>query len=132
MIELAQAHAIPEIAVPIDCADAALMRQVREAGLDFGCFAAHTAAQIDRALALGIKVFTTDRPSLAIARRALHRGRRHDRHHAQRHPQELCRWRPGAARRVDGHPRRRIRGDRRPLGLRQVHASAHDRRAGDL
>ncbi|MBN7786722.1 hypothetical protein JYP51_17475 [Ponticoccus gilvus] len=74
VIELAQAHAIPEIAVPIDCADAALMRQIHEAGLDFGCFAAHTAAQIDRALALGVKVFTTDRPSLAIARRALHRG----------------------------------------------------------
>ncbi|TCS51602.1 glycerophosphoryl diester phosphodiesterase [Primorskyibacter sedentarius] len=70
VIELALAHGIPEISVQIDYADGALMARVREAGLAFGCFGAHTAAQIDKALALGVKVFTSDRPSLALARRA--------------------------------------------------------------
>lgn len=70
VIAIARARAIPEIGVHIDHADAALMAQVRGAGLDFGCWAAHTAAQIGRALDLGVKVFTTDRPTLAIALRA--------------------------------------------------------------
>ncbi|ATN37037.1 glycerophosphodiester phosphodiesterase (plasmid) [Rhizobium sp. ACO-34A] len=67
VIELARAHRIPEIGVHIDTADAALMAEIRAAGLDFGCWAAHTAPQIEKALSLGVKVFTTDRPSLAIA-----------------------------------------------------------------
>lgn len=70
VIEIALAHDIPEISVLIDHADAALMAQVQAAGLAFGCFGAHTTAQMDKALALGVKVFTTDRPSLALARRA--------------------------------------------------------------
>ncbi|MBN2630334.1 MAG: glycerophosphodiester phosphodiesterase [Rhodobacteraceae bacterium] len=70
MLELAQAYEVPEIGVHVDTADAALRAQVQDAGLDFGVWAAHTADQIDAALDLGVKVFTTDRPSLAIARRA--------------------------------------------------------------
>jgi glycerophosphoryl diester phosphodiesterase len=50
------------------------MQAVRSAGLDFGCWAAHDADQIGKALALGVKVFTTDRPSLAIAIRNHHLG----------------------------------------------------------
>ncbi len=69
VIEMARAHGIPEISVLIDCADAELQGRARDAGLAFGCFGAHTAPQIDQALELGVKVFTTDRPSLAIARR---------------------------------------------------------------
>jgi glycerophosphoryl diester phosphodiesterase len=69
VIEVARMHHIPEIGVHVDTADAALMERVREAGLDFGCWAAHTALQIEKALALGVKVFTTDRPSLAIGLR---------------------------------------------------------------
>ncbi|WP_417308327.1 glycerophosphodiester phosphodiesterase family protein [Devosia sp.] len=72
MIELARAHAIPEIGVNIDTASHDLQAGVTDAGLDFGCWAAHTTPQIDKALALGVKVFTTDRPSLAIARRTAH------------------------------------------------------------
>jgi len=37
------------------------------AGLAFGCWAAHTRPQIEKAFELGVKVFTTDRPTLAIA-----------------------------------------------------------------
>lgn len=67
VIELCKSHGIPEIGVHVDTADAALMAQVQDAGLDFGCWAAHTATQIEKVLTLGVKVFTTDRPTLAIA-----------------------------------------------------------------
>jgi len=66
VIELARAHRIKEIGVHIDTADAALQRSVVASGLDFGCWAAHSAFQIDKALSLGVKVFTTDRPTVAI------------------------------------------------------------------
>lgn len=74
VIETAISHGIPEIGVHIDTADADLMAKVQAAGLDFGCWAAHSRAQITKALELGVKVFTTDRPTLAIAVRAKHRG----------------------------------------------------------
>jgi glycerophosphoryl diester phosphodiesterase len=74
VIELARAHRVPEIGVHVDTAEAALMSQVLDAGLDFGCWAAHSAVQIDKALSLGVKVFTTDRPGLAIARRSARSG----------------------------------------------------------
>lgn len=67
--QIARARAIPEIGVNIDHADADLMAQVQAAGLEFGCWAAHSSAQIGKALDLGVKVFTTDRPTLAIALR---------------------------------------------------------------
>jgi glycerophosphoryl diester phosphodiesterase len=67
LIEVARSHGIPEIGVHIDHATAPLMAAVQAAGLDFGCWAAHSTEQIEKALALGVKVFTTDRPSLAIA-----------------------------------------------------------------
>ena len=73
VIETAIAHKIPEIGVHIDTADAALMAKVQAAGLDFGCWAAHSRSQITKALDLGVKVFTTDRPTLAIAIRTQHR-----------------------------------------------------------
>lgn len=66
VIETALAHNIPEIGVHVEMADADLMAMVQAAGLDFGCWAAHTTPQIEKVLALGVKVFTTDRPSLAI------------------------------------------------------------------
>ncbi|QFY63206.1 glycerophosphodiester phosphodiesterase (plasmid) [Rhizobium grahamii] len=72
VIHLAQSHAIPEIGVHVDTADVELARMVNEAGIDFGCWGAHNATQIKSALTLGAKVFTTDRPSLAIALRELH------------------------------------------------------------
>ncbi|MAC79975.1 MAG: glycerophosphodiester phosphodiesterase [Rhodobacteraceae bacterium] len=69
VIEMAKAHGLTEIGVNVDLADAAMMDRAQAAGLEFGCWAAHTRAQIDKALALGVKVFTTDRPTLAISLR---------------------------------------------------------------
>lgn len=74
VIKTAIDHGIPEIGVHIDTADQELMTNVQSAGLQFGCWAAHTRAQISKALELGVKVFTTDRPTLAIALRAERRG----------------------------------------------------------
>lgn len=69
VIEVAQAHGIPEIGLNIDRADTQVMAQIEQAGIEFGCWAAHDAAQITKALQLKVKVFTTDRPNLAIALR---------------------------------------------------------------
>ena len=52
-----------------------------------------------------------------------------DRSQAERRREGLRRYQ-GPARHQAGHPEPRVRGLRRPLGLRQVHAAAHDRRAG--
>ena len=53
-----------------------VMAAAQAAGLAFGCWAAHSAEQIEKALNLRVKVFTTDRPSLAIAIRNRMRQRR--------------------------------------------------------
>ncbi|MBR0554304.1 glycerophosphodiester phosphodiesterase [Ciceribacter sp. L1K23] len=74
VVETALAHDIPEISVHVDTATLSLKQTVNDAGLAFGCWAAHTAQQIEKAFALGVKVFTTDRPSLAIAIRDQQRG----------------------------------------------------------
>ncbi|TPW28256.1 glycerophosphodiester phosphodiesterase [Martelella alba] len=66
VIDIARLRGIGEIGVHIDSADATLQRMTEENGLAFGCWAAHTRQQIDKALDLGVKVFTTDRPTLAI------------------------------------------------------------------
>jgi glycerophosphoryl diester phosphodiesterase len=73
VIETALTHGIPEIGVHIDTADSALMEKIKAAGIDFGCWAAHNRSQIAKALDLAVKVFTTDRPTLAIAIRADYR-----------------------------------------------------------
>ncbi|KFL32605.1 glycerophosphodiester phosphodiesterase [Devosia riboflavina] len=75
LFEIVRARSISEIGVHIDEADAELMAAANDAGIAFGCWAAHTAEQIEKALGLGIKVFTTDRPSLAIALRDNRAGR---------------------------------------------------------
>lgn len=66
VIELSKQHGIPEVGLNVDHIDEATMRQFTDAGLDFGCWAAHSEAQILKALSLQVKVFTTDRPHLAI------------------------------------------------------------------
>jgi glycerophosphoryl diester phosphodiesterase len=66
VVEICKLHGIPEIGVHIDTADNELMQFAADEGLDFGCWAAHTRGQIQKALELRAKVFTTDRPSLAI------------------------------------------------------------------
>ncbi|EIM28366.1 glycerophosphodiester phosphodiesterase family protein [Microvirga lotononidis] len=79
VVELARSHAIPEVGVHIDCADTDLKTAVQAGGLEFGCWAAHSAEQIEKALNLRVKVFTTDRPSLAIAlRNRMDKGGNHE------------------------------------------------------
>nr|WP_272212533.1 glycerophosphodiester phosphodiesterase family protein [Marinicella sp. W31]MDC2878445.1 glycerophosphodiester phosphodiesterase family protein [Marinicella sp. W31] len=66
VVEVAHLRGIGEIAVNIDMADAKLKNMAADAGLAFGAWAAHTTVQITKAFALDLKVFTTDRPRLAI------------------------------------------------------------------
>ena len=72
VIALARARAIAEIGVHIDDADHALKSAVEGADLVFGCWAAHSVHQMQKALALDVHVFTTDRPSLATTVRDDH------------------------------------------------------------
>lgn len=74
VIELALSRGVPELGLHIDDADAGLMRAVQDQGLAFGCWAAHRPDQIGKAFDLGVKVFTTDRPSLAVQLRAARQG----------------------------------------------------------
>lgn len=73
VIKVAEAHGIREVGIHVDTADEELKALFVSAGIEFGCWAAHTAEQIEKALNLGVKVFTTDRPTLAIAIRNSHR-----------------------------------------------------------
>ncbi|WP_193336241.1 glycerophosphodiester phosphodiesterase family protein [Devosia beringensis] len=66
VIELAQARSIGEIGLHVDDADRTVKTALEQAGLIFGCWAAHSVEQMEKALALEAHVFTTDRPSLAI------------------------------------------------------------------
>lgn len=67
VIDIARLRGIAEIGVNIDTTSATLKAMVEEAGLAFGCWAAHTSPQIKKAFDLGVKVITTDRPSLALS-----------------------------------------------------------------
>lgn len=67
VIALCKERGIGEISVNIDDADLTLKRALENNGLGFGCWAAHSVDQMQKALSLGATIFTTDRPSLAIA-----------------------------------------------------------------
>lgn len=69
VIDVVRAHSIPEVGLHIHDADQAVKSRFIDADLEFGCWAAHNAPEIEKALDLNVKVFTTDRPSLAIAMR---------------------------------------------------------------
>ncbi|WP_319412117.1 glycerophosphodiester phosphodiesterase family protein [uncultured Cohaesibacter sp.] len=69
VLETAKSREIPEIGVHIDKATPELMAMAQDAGIEFGCWAAHSIPQIRKAIEMGVKVFTSDRPSLAIALR---------------------------------------------------------------
>lgn len=75
ILELCKSHQITEIAVQAGVASADLMAEITAGGVEFGVYGAHDAKTIDHVLALGVKVFTTDRPHLAIARREAFRGK---------------------------------------------------------
>ncbi|ARO13946.1 glycerophosphoryl diester phosphodiesterase [Ketogulonicigenium robustum] len=67
LLKVAKDHGLPEIGLHIDAVTADIAARTQDAGLAIGAWAAHTPTQITKALDLGLKVFTTDRPSLAIA-----------------------------------------------------------------
>lgn len=66
VIDLAK---ITEVALPIGALDQALLDGGRRHGLSISAFGCHREHQIEAALALRLPVFTTDRPSLALALR---------------------------------------------------------------
>ncbi|MCO5732400.1 glycerophosphodiester phosphodiesterase family protein [Rhizobium sp. SSA_523] len=66
VVEVARSHAIAEIGLHVDTLDEATAAAICAADIELGCWAAHTSPQIRKALAFGVKVFTTDRPTLAI------------------------------------------------------------------
>lgn len=57
---------VREFALPVGDLDADLVAQAQARGLTPSAFATHTEAQIRKAFDLGLPVFTTDRPTLAV------------------------------------------------------------------
>lgn len=66
LFEIARSHGLTELAFNADMANADLKARVIEASFEFGCWGAHKAELIEKMFVLGVKVFTSDRPSLAI------------------------------------------------------------------
>ena len=70
VIGLARAHGVPMLGLRGNRLDAATVTRVREAGLGIGGWACNDASLMARMFDLGVDVFTTDRPDLALACRA--------------------------------------------------------------
>ncbi len=66
LIALAKANQVPMLGIRWNNLDAATAAAVRAAGLGIGAWAVNDAAAIAQMLALGMDVFTTDRPDLAL------------------------------------------------------------------
>lgn len=64
------AHKVPMLGLRTNMLDAPTVAAVRAAGLGIGGWACNDAAGIAKLFDLGVDVFTTDRPDLAIAQRA--------------------------------------------------------------
>ena len=69
VIELARANRVPMLGLRSNVLDAPTVAVVRQAGLGIGGWACNDAAAISRMFELGVDVFTTDRPDLALALR---------------------------------------------------------------
>jgi glycerophosphoryl diester phosphodiesterase len=65
-IAAARAHGVPEIGLPESQVDASVVAATRAAGLRLGTWGANHAPSIRRMLALGVDVFATDDPPLAL------------------------------------------------------------------
>lgn len=68
IIGVANARGIPMLAIRQNSLDAAKIDRIRAAGLGIGAWAVNELSAMDRMLALGVDVFTTDRPDLALER----------------------------------------------------------------
>jgi glycerophosphoryl diester phosphodiesterase len=67
---LAARAGVPALGLRSNRLDAAIVAEVRAAGLGIGAWAINDAATITRMLDLAVDVFTTDRPDLALSMRA--------------------------------------------------------------
>lgn len=65
-IAVARAHGVDEIGLPESLVDARVVAAVRAAGLGIGTWGANHAPSIQRMVALGVDVFATDDPPLAL------------------------------------------------------------------
>lgn len=70
VIETAKAHGVPMLGLYGPMLDAPTVAVVRGAGLGIGGWACNTAAVIAKMFDLGVDVFTTDRPDLALTLRS--------------------------------------------------------------
>lgn len=70
VIGLVRARGVPMLGLRSNKLDAASVTRAREAGLGIGGWACNDAPTIGKMFDLGVDVFTTDRPDLALARRA--------------------------------------------------------------
>lgn len=70
VIDMASRTSVPMLGLRHNMLTAGRVAEVRAKGLGIGAWACNDAAAIALALALGVDVFTTDRPDLALERRA--------------------------------------------------------------
>ena len=70
VIDVARAHGVPMLGLRSNMIDAAVVAEVRRAGLGIGGWACNDAPAIANMFELGVDVFTTDRPDLALAIRS--------------------------------------------------------------
>lgn len=66
IISTALGHGVSRVGIRCSHLDAVVLRDLRQGGLGVGSWAANDAMQIADMLALGVDVFTTDRPTLAL------------------------------------------------------------------
>jgi glycerophosphoryl diester phosphodiesterase len=74
LVDMARSRGVPMLGIRWDRLDARVVAAVRQAGLGIGAWAVNDAEAIDAMLALGVDVFTSDRPDLALAARARRSG----------------------------------------------------------
>jgi glycerophosphoryl diester phosphodiesterase len=70
VIDLARSNGVPMLGLRGNVLDASMVEKVRTAGLGIGGWACNDAAAIAKMFDLGVDVFTTDRPDLALDIRA--------------------------------------------------------------
>ncbi len=66
VMAVARAHGISRLGIRCTSLDAPTLAELRQAGYGVGAWAVNEATQIADMLALGVDVFTTDRPSVAL------------------------------------------------------------------
>jgi glycerophosphoryl diester phosphodiesterase len=70
LVAVAKRHGFPEVGMHESAIDAALLARLRAEGIGLGTWGANHAGSIQRMLELGVDIFATDDPPLAIRLRA--------------------------------------------------------------